>query len=72
MFGRKNNVDAQVDSGSDSNNLAAVDPLAEVPKTRWERIWPAMACGSGLFSDGYINNVSLVAQHTSLLLLMAH
>ena len=59
MFGRKNDVaETQVDSGSDSNNLANVDPLAEVPKSRWERIWPAMACGSGLFSDGYINNVS--------------
>ncbi|KAH6679283.1 major facilitator superfamily domain-containing protein [Halenospora varia] len=33
------------------------DPLAELPKTRWERLMPAMACGSGLFSDGYINNV---------------
>ncbi|TVY84538.1 Major glycerophosphoinositol permease GIT3 [Lachnellula suecica] len=59
MFGRKKNVaEAQVDSGSsDYNNGPNVDPLAEVPKSRWERIWPAMACGSGLFSDGYINNV---------------
>jgi hypothetical protein len=39
------------------NYIQNVDPLAEIPKSRWERIWPAMACGSGLFSDGYINNV---------------
>jgi MFS family permease len=32
-------------------------PLAETPKGRWERTWPAIACGSGLFSDGYVNGV---------------
>ncbi|KAI9818777.1 MAG: hypothetical protein M1827_007597 [Pycnora praestabilis] len=31
-------------------------PLEAVPKSFWERIWPAMACGAGLFSDGYLNN----------------
>jgi hypothetical protein len=44
-----------VDTGPDQQTN--VDPLAAVPKTTWERIWPALACGSGLFSDGYINNV---------------
>lgn len=34
------------------------DPLAAVPKSQWERLWPVLACGSGLFSDGYINNVN--------------
>ena len=29
-------------------------PLAELPKSRWERSWPTIACGAGLFSDGYI------------------
>jgi hypothetical protein len=52
MFGRKKPA-AEVE-GTYAQN---VDPLAEIPKSRWERIWPAMACGSGLFSDGYINNV---------------
>ncbi|KAK7755087.1 glycerophosphoinositol permease [Diatrype stigma] len=23
----------------------------------WETIWPVLACGAGLFSDGYVNNV---------------
>jgi hypothetical protein len=57
MFGRskEENVTAHVDSGSDTQPYA--DPLAEIPKSRWERLWPVLACGSGLFSDGYINNV---------------
>ncbi|EHK98943.1 putative metabolite transport protein [Glarea lozoyensis 74030] len=53
MFGSKKPV-AETEAEPYTQN---VDPLAEIPKTRWERIWPAMACGSGLFSDGYINNV---------------
>jgi hypothetical protein len=35
---------------------AALDAL---PKTRWERSWPTIACGAGLFSDGYLNGVRL-------------
>lgn len=67
LFGKKIDVaEPTVDSGSDVNNLANVDPLAEIPKGRWDRIWPAMACGSGLFSDGYINNVSHSLRRTSL------
>lgn len=27
-------------------------------KSFWEVMMPVFACGSGLFSDGYINNVS--------------
>ncbi|TGO34634.1 hypothetical protein BHYA_0188g00010 [Botrytis hyacinthi] len=47
--------DLAIDSNSSPQNHE--DPLASVPKTKWEKLWPAMACGSGLFSDGYINNV---------------
>jgi hypothetical protein len=32
-------------------------PLAEVPKNRWDRVRPVIACGAGLFSDGYLNGV---------------
>jgi hypothetical protein len=32
-------------------------PLDAVPKSRWERSWPVLAAGSGLFSDGYLNGV---------------
>jgi hypothetical protein len=31
--------------------------LAAVEKGKWERLWPVIACGAGLFSDGYLNNV---------------
>ena len=30
-------------------------PLETRDKSRWERIWPALAYGAGLFSDGYLN-----------------
>lgn len=32
------------------------DPLENMEKSRWERIWPTIACGAGLFSDGYLNS----------------
>ncbi|CAL5873719.1 uncharacterized protein PFLUO_LOCUS8001 [Penicillium psychrofluorescens] len=32
-------------------------PLDALPKSRWERSWPVIACGAGLFSDGYLNGV---------------
>lgn len=32
-------------------------PLDAIPKGRWERSWPIIACGAGLFSDGYLNGV---------------
>jgi len=31
--------------------------LVETNKSFWERLWPVIACGAGLFSDGYLNNV---------------
>lgn len=31
-------------------------PLAQLEKSRWERLWPSFACGAGLFSDGYLNS----------------
>ncbi|GAA4692228.1 hypothetical protein GCM10025794_24800 [Massilia kyonggiensis] len=32
-------------------------PLENTQKSRWERSWPTIACGAGLFSDGYLNGV---------------
>lgn len=32
-------------------------PLEDTRKSRWERSWPTIACGAGLFSDGYLNGV---------------
>ena len=31
------------------------EPLENLQKGRWERSWPTLACGAGLFSDGYLN-----------------
>jgi len=31
--------------------------LAQTDKSFWERLWPVIACGAGLFSDGYLNGV---------------
>ncbi|KIV95684.1 hypothetical protein PV10_03308 [Exophiala mesophila] len=44
---------------SDPQRLHSIHaaPLDATPKTRWERSWPVIACGAGLFSDGYINGV---------------
>ncbi|KZF21016.1 MFS general substrate transporter [Xylona heveae TC161] len=33
------------------------EALAHTNKSRWERLWPSLACGAGLFSDGYLNGV---------------
>ena len=66
MFGGKKEGESattQVDSGSDQNTYG--DPLATIPKNKWERMWPVLACGSGLFSDGYINNVRIGCLRTT-------
>ncbi|TKA71671.1 hypothetical protein B0A49_05280 [Cryomyces minteri] len=34
------------------------DAVVTVPKGRWQRLRPVVACGAGLFSDGYLNGVS--------------
>lgn len=36
-----------------------LQPLDEQKKGRWERSWPTIACGAGLFSDGYLNQVRI-------------
>lgn len=43
-------------------NEAPLDltPLDQLPKGRWERAWPTIACGAGLFSDGYLNGVCVL------------
>lgn len=35
----------------------ALEPVA---KSRWARSWPTVACGAGLFSDGYVQSVSFI------------
>ena len=52
-IGKNDRPATGIESGSDTQN----DQVEENLKSRWERLWPVMACGAGLFSDGYINNV---------------
>jgi len=37
-------------------------PLQDTEKTWWQRRAPVIACGSGLFSDGYLNGVRDIIQ----------
>ena len=39
---------------SDQKDIAVSSPLENTTKSRWERSWPTIACGAGLFSDGYL------------------
>lgn len=51
-FGRKKAVEDEQAVHADQDAGPAIDQ-----KPFWEAIWPVLACGAGLFSDGYINNV---------------
>lgn len=46
-------AEARHDKAQESNEPAEVQH-----KTFWQAALPVFACGAGLFSDGYINNVS--------------
>jgi hypothetical protein len=49
--------DPAVDTSLDAPRRGSI---AVTEKGRWERLWPVIACGAGLFSDGFLNNVSKV------------
>ena len=47
--------------GSEVNDASVEEaPVEDTFKSRWERSWPTIACGAGLFSDGYLNGVCSV------------
>lgn len=48
-------LDPNVSDFPERNNFQ-LPPLDNVAKGRWERTWPTIACGAGLFSDGYLNS----------------
>jgi hypothetical protein len=49
-----------VATGTDVSQQADYeDPLTNTPKNQWAKIWPVLACGSGLFAEGYVQSVSL-------------
>ncbi len=63
MFGRRKKVaDEFGDTGSGEvvtdNGVEALDELPQATSTA-KGLVPVMACGAGLFSDGYINNVRM-------------
>jgi hypothetical protein len=60
-------VDTEMSPESGSKPSYAV-PLDAVPKSRWERSWPTIACGAGLFSDGYLNGVWRIPSHCRVML----
>lgn len=47
-------------------DLVAEESLTNTGKTTWSKIWPIMAAGSGLFSEGYLQNVSSKSTHDSI------
>jgi hypothetical protein len=52
------------DYGAGKEDIEHRRSVAQIEKGRWERLWPVIACGAGLFSDGYLNNVRcLMLQH---------
>jgi hypothetical protein len=53
----KDSLGEQASVPNPSNAEQGVIALDETPKGRWERLWPVIACGAGLFSDGYLNGV---------------
>ncbi|KAI1741628.1 putative MFS phospholipid transporter [Xylaria scruposa] len=62
MFGSEKPADEQVAKGApaspvvdDAEASSGLPPIDQKPFM--EAIWPVLACGAGLFSDGYINNV---------------
>lgn len=44
---------------TDKDDVEHRGSAARSEKGKWERLWPVIACGAGLFSDGYLNNVRL-------------
>jgi hypothetical protein len=42
--------------------------IADTAKGTWDRLWPVIACGAGLFSDGYLNGVRASPDFPSLLI----
>jgi hypothetical protein len=61
MFGRKKPAEESATDAAppaahvDSESSGGLPPIDSKPFS--EAIWPVLACGAGLFSDGYVNNV---------------
>ncbi|KAH8816093.1 MFS phospholipid transporter-like protein Git1 [Xylogone sp. PMI_703] len=56
MFGRTKDVSTTEATEANAINHRE-EELVHNNKGFWDRLWPVLACGAGLFSDGYVNNV---------------
>lgn len=63
-WGRKKQEEEQQEGISEAPADAA-PPIDQKPFM--QAIWPVLACGAGLFSDGYVNNVRRSYSSLSLL-----
>jgi len=59
-------------SSAEGGETGRRNSIAATEKGRWERLWPVIACGAGLFSDGYLNNVCLSRCATHILYRAPH
>ena len=62
MVEEKPDEKTYIQESPESSSVHPESPESEVVEklsdSRWERVWPVLACGAGLFSDGYLNGVS--------------
>ncbi|KAI9888911.1 MAG: hypothetical protein M1814_006143 [Vezdaea aestivalis] len=58
MFDKEIQRHSSSQEGDRNVNEADLVELQATNKTTWERLWPVIACGAGLFSDGYLNSVA--------------
>lgn len=56
MFWRKKNEEVVEEEREQDVIAASAEPPID-QKPFMQAIWPVLACGAGLFSDGYVNNV---------------
>ena len=50
-------------------NPVELSPLEKTTKGRWERSWPTIACGAGLFSDVFrprVRSPAATMRHTGV------
>lgn len=44
--------DLEATHSPDGGDVDIAPPLEDQGKTTWAKLWPVIACGAGLFSDG--------------------
>jgi hypothetical protein len=49
-----------LDDGRHASVASRHIPVEQSEKSYWDRLWPVIACGAGLFSDGYLNAVRIL------------